>query len=276
MTSFVLRREEAIFGCMKVFMLEHDQPQNDSSEEVFRDNIVGHLMEDILRSYSAGSPDSQAISSSQQEDLEKVASRFLGPSVPFFQFYTDFVALYDGISFSHPLFSLLLLPPTSMRYPLDYRKHLWCDFKHIIRTIRLSPSQVLSADIREYLYPIETEPQVIASYLSSLLQNNAHDFMRFVALHHIASNIWPDLRSVGNVENEERASTMLKSVVHQGSIDLARQVVTYRQTVYDGVLLPPSCFANFDEVRTSRLECVSRWGGLAMTNRLQGLLADTE
>ena len=273
MTPFVLTREEAVFGCMKVFMLEHDQPQNDSSDEVFRDSIVGHFIEDLLHPYSLGSADSRAIYSVQQEDLEKVASRFLGSSVPFFQFYTDFVALYDAISFSHPIFSLLLLPPTSMRYPLDYRKHLWCDFNHVIRTIRVSPLQVLSADVREYLYPIETEPQVIASYLNSLLQNNVHDFMRFVALHHISSNIWPDLRGTGDVENEERASTLLKTVVHQGNIDLVRQVVTYRQTTSENVLLPPSCFSKFEEVRTSRLENVSRWGGQAMINTLRGLFS---
>lgn len=274
MTSLVLTREEAVFGCMKVFMLEHDQPQSDSSDEVFRDNVVGHFMEDILRPYSLGSADSWAISSVRKEDLEKVASRFLGPSVPFFQFYTDFVALYDAISFSHRIFSLLLLPPTSMRYPLDYRKHLWCDFNHVIRTIRVSPLQVLSADVREYLYPIETEPQVIASYLNSLLQNNAHDFMGFVALHHISSNIWPDLRGTGDVENEERASTLLKTVVHQGNIDLVRQVVMYRQTISESVLLPPSCFSKFEEVRTLRLECVLRWGGQAMINRLKGLFSE--
>jgi RNA polymerase II-associated protein 1 len=49
------------------------------------------------------------VPSTSQEDLEKVAARFLSASVAFYQFYTDFVALYDAISFSHSLFGRLLL-----------------------------------------------------------------------------------------------------------------------------------------------------------------------
>jgi RNA polymerase II-associated protein 1 len=40
-----------VFGCMKVFMLEHGQSLNDSAEEVFCDGIVERFMEDILRPY---------------------------------------------------------------------------------------------------------------------------------------------------------------------------------------------------------------------------------
>ncbi|KDR82536.1 hypothetical protein GALMADRAFT_112269 [Galerina marginata CBS 339.88] len=271
-TSFVLTREEAEFGCMKVFMLEHGQPQNDSAEEVFRDSVVERLMEDILRPYTASSPDAHIVSSvSQEGDLERVAARFLGPSVPFFQFYTDFVSLYDAISFSHPLFALLLIPPISMRYLIDYRKHFWCDFNHVVRTIRISPAQVLSADIREYFYPIETDPQIIASYLSSILKENVHDFMRLVALHHIASNIWPDLRDQA-LENEDRASALLKAVVGQASLNVLRDVVRYRQTLSGPILLPPSCFGAIDGVRSSRMELVLRWGGQSVADRLVGLL----
>ncbi|KAF8964260.1 hypothetical protein BDZ97DRAFT_925324 [Flammula alnicola] len=268
MTPFVLTREEAQFGCMKIFMLEHGQPQNDSAEEVFRDNIVNHYMEDILRPYAFGSVDAQTVS---QDDLERVAVGFLGPSVPFFQFYTDFVALYDAISFSHHLFGRLLVPPTSMRYAIDYRKHLWCDFNHVVRTIRVLPSQVLSADIREYLYPIESDPQIIASYLNSLLKDNIHDFMKLVALHHVASNIWPDLREPGSA-NEERASSLLKAVVTQAGIDVLRNVVQYRQTTSGEILLPPSCFEDIGFARADRLEFIARWGGQSMVDRLQGLL----
>jgi hypothetical protein len=54
LTDIILSREEAEFGCMKVFMLEHGQALNDSAEEVFRDGIVERFMEDILRPYVYG------------------------------------------------------------------------------------------------------------------------------------------------------------------------------------------------------------------------------
>ena len=275
LTDFILTREEAEFGCMKVFMLEHGQPQNDSAEEVFRDGIVERFMEDILRPYTYGgfSRSSTTVDSAKHENLEKVAARFLGASVPFFQYYTDFVALYDAISFSHPLFARLLLPPTSMQYAPDYRKHLWCDFNHVVRTIRVLPEQILSSDIREYLYPIETDSQILGSYLSSLLQGQLQEFMRWVALHHVAANIWPDLQENKEIVNEGRASTLFKAVVVQGNDEVVREVVKYRQPrATELVLLPPICFDHSSEVMVSRLECIMRWMGQNTVDRLKGLL----
>ncbi|KAJ3518188.1 hypothetical protein NLJ89_g32 [Agrocybe chaxingu] len=218
LTPFVLSQDDAIFGCMKVMMLEHGQPQNDSSEEVFRDTVVEDLMKSLLDPYAFGSYRMPAPTA--EDDLETVAARYLGPSVPFFQFYTDLVALYDAISFSHPLFAKLLLTPISMRYAQDYRKHLWTDFHHVVRTIRTPAEEVLSADIREYLYPIETDSQIIAAYLSSLLKNSAHEFLWLVALHHVSSNIWPDLQ--GSPSEQNRAITLLKVLAEKGSNDLVR------------------------------------------------------
>ena len=268
-------REEAVFGCMKVFMLEHGQSVNDSAEEVFRDAIVERFMEDILRPYVYGGG---TVPLTRQEDLEKVAARFLGSSVPFYQYYTDFVALYDAISFSHPLFGRLLLPPISMRYAPDYRKHLWCDFNHLVKTIRVLPDQVLSSDIREYLYPIETDPQILGSYLNSLLQGKLQDFTRWIALHHVAANIWSDLQENEEVVNEERASTFLKAVVVRGDDEVVREVVRYRQSsskgAADPLLLPPSCFDphSSEVVVDSRLGFIMRWMGQNMVDRLKGLL----
>lgn len=268
LTDSVLSREEAIMGCMKIFMLEHNQPQNNSAEEVFRDAVVNRLMQDILSYHTHGYIGPQAPS---HGDLEKVAQRFLGSSTPFFQFYTDFVALYDAISFAHPVFGSLLLPPTSMQYPQDYRKHLWVDFNHVLRTVRLPISSVLSSNIRDYLYPIETDSQILAAYLNSLLNDSVHEFTRLVAIHHISANIWPDLRD-SEAENEVRATSLLKAIVNRGGIDTIRQVVQYRQTSPGSVLLPPECFKHMGEANSVRLHCIEKWGGKAMVEKLHGLL----
>ncbi|KAF9478218.1 hypothetical protein BDN70DRAFT_895913 [Pholiota conissans] len=269
MSAFALTREGAVLGCMKIFMLEHDQPHTDSAGEVFRDDVVLRLMTDVLHPYEYGVVSHQT---SLEEDIEKAATKFLGPSVPFFQFYTDFVALYDAISFSHPLFGRLLLPPISMRYALDYRKHLWSDFNHVIRTIRVAPDHVISADIREYLYPLETDSQIIASYLSSLLKGNIHDFVKLIAIHHIASNIWPDLQGWES-RNEERANALLKAVITQGSVHVVREIVQYCQVTIGKPLVPPTCFISLSaHARTQRLDFVFCVGGQSMVDRLRGLL----
>ncbi|KAF8993508.1 hypothetical protein BDQ17DRAFT_1368247 [Cyathus striatus] len=273
--DFVLSREEMVFACMKIFMLEHGQPQNDSAEEVFRDAVVSQLMEDLVAPYTFGVAEklrSKApafdIPAAKKENIEQVAVRFLGPSVPFYQYYTDFVALYDAISFSHPLFARFLLFPTSMCYPLDYRKHLWNDFNHLLRTIRTPFDQVISGDLREYLYPVENDPQLIASYLRAVLKNDLQGFAHLVSLHHISSNIWPDQEA--EHYTEERSNKLLKAIVGQGSNEVIRQVVLYQQSRGGSLRQSPLSYDSA-KIRDTRLDYIKRWGDKSLVERLDGL-----
>jgi hypothetical protein len=274
LSSLVLSRQEAIFRCMQIFMLEHGQPQNDSTEEVYRDAVVGRCMENILQVYMSGRRPSFP-SLPNEEDIEQVAARFLGPSVPFFQFYVDFVALYDSVSFSHPLFANLLLPPTAMKYAQDYRKHLWCDFGHILRTVQTSPEKIISADLREYLYPVETYSQILNAYLNLLLKDNLREFPRFLAVHHLACNVWPDLVENGKPD-EQSAGAILKAVLQQGGNEVVRSLMRYRQIRLGSegtVLLPPECFEGLDEQAARlRKDCVTRWGGPNLLSKIDALL----
>jgi len=262
LTDFLLSREEATFGCMKVFMLEHGQLHADSTNEVFRDHIVGQLMDDILKPHTVSairgsSASDPVVCAASTGDLEKVAATFLGQT-PFFQYYTDFVSLYDAVSFSHALFARLLLPPTSMRYAIDYRKHLWNDFGHVVKTIRTPVDQVICADIGEYLWPIERDPQMIGAYLRSILKEDTQGFVRLMALHHVAANIW--LRDEEGW-SDERASKLLRTIVGQGSHRIVRDIVRYYQTTGADILEPPECFGILSEgERACRLHCATRWG----------------
>jgi hypothetical protein len=191
--------------------------------------------------------------------------------VPFYQFYTDFVALYDGISFSHPQFARLLLPPTSMRYPSDYRKLLWDDLGHVLRTVRLSPDQVLANDIKEYLWPIEQDLQIIRAYLRVIVKHPLSNFPRLLAIHHIACSIWPDLRQ-DHEAPDEKGKNLLLAIVNMGSNETVREVVTYYQ-LQDGIALPPRCFEPDGLRKKLRLECVEKWGSRPLLERLGGLLS---
>lgn len=266
--NFVITREETVFACMKVFMLEHEQPQSDSAE-VFRDGLVEKFMDELLAPFTAAAVSHTSSSFDASKiggDLEKVATRFLGVSTPFYQYYTDFVALYDSISFSHPLFARLLLPPTSMRYPPDYRKHLWGDFGHVIRTVQTPIEQVVTGDLREYLWPVETDVSMLASYLQALIKNPLGDFMRFVAVHHVAHNLWPDLHGT---KESDRTSRLLKTIVEQGGGAVVREVLRYRQIGRDQpLLLPPACFAQDGDWKTSRVLFIGRYLGEEMQSRL--------
>jgi hypothetical protein len=289
---------ETVFGCMKVFMLEHEQQNGDSTQEVFRDAIVDGLLEDLLSPFSANvsepkvSHPRSSNERSKAEDLECVAVRFLGSGTPFYQYYTDFVHLYDAISFGNPTFSKLLLVPTSMDYPIDYRKFLWGDYGHVLRSVRTGTIDVLLSSpshFSSYLWPIEKDPHVVGCFMRALFKAGtlvSDGFLRFVAVHHVASSIWEDLsqRSSANVEQGGQGSRMLKAVVDQGSLDVVREVVTYRQNLEEGkpLLLPPRCFGwdgasgetgeGAVDWKTKRLEFVGRVGGDSLVERLRPLL----
>ncbi|KAJ7157145.1 hypothetical protein C8R46DRAFT_1004009 [Mycena filopes] len=285
--NFVLTREEAVFGCMKVFMLEHGQAHEEASVEVFRDPVVSRFVDELLAPFTVsksvdassttGPPTSPVVPSpppQTQPDLEEVATRFLGPSTPFYQYYTDFVALYDAISFAHPTFARLLLPPTSMRYAPDYRRHLWNDFAHVLRSVRTEPGDVLSGDLGEYLWPVDTDAQMLGAYVRALVKDGGaiHGFLRLVATHHVACSIWPDLRGgVGGEPGEERGEKLLRVVVDQGGPEIVREVAMYQQGRSGRVEVPPRCFDLSEEVKASRLAYIRRLGGTVLP-RLEALL----
>ncbi|KAI0823962.1 hypothetical protein BC628DRAFT_1323797 [Trametes gibbosa] len=268
---FLMSREEIVFGCMKVFMLEHGQQQSTSQEEVYRDTIVERFMTDLLAPFTASASENTlrtpppSIHSSDSIDV--VAKRLLGSAVPFYQWYTDFVGLYDSISFAHPLFARLLLPPLSMRYPVDYRKYLWADFNHVMRTIRVSPEAVITGSVAEYLWPVETDADVIGAYIRALVKGPLDGFVRLIAVHHVACRVWPDLGSDG----EDKAAKLLQAVVDQGGHDVVRDIVHYRQNREGTILLPPTCFEQQGDWKAPRLEFAEKVGG-GLGERLKKLL----
>ena len=298
--TWALGFSETVFGCTKVFMLEHEQQNDYSTREVFRDAIIDGLLVDLLSPFCADGlelnvtyPDLMSEGECEEEDLETVAARFLGPGTPFYQYYTDFVHLYDAISFGHPVFGKLLLVPTSMRYPIDYRKFLWGDYGHVLRGVRVRAADVLlssGSQFSNYLWPIERDPHVVGYFLRALFKTGTlvpDGFLRFVAVHHVASGIWEDLTYLrgtgvqgggkGSEWDEAKATELLKAVVDQGPPDVLREVVTYRQNLEEGkpVLLPPRCFDQGElsgEVGERRLEFVRGAGGDSLVERLRPLV----
>ncbi|KAI0671182.1 hypothetical protein C8Q78DRAFT_974610 [Trametes maxima] len=271
LNTFLMSREEIAFGCMKVFMLEHGQQQDDSQEEVFRDTTVERFMEDLLVPFSASASEktlhTPPPSIHASDSIDIVAKRFLGSAVPFYQWYTDFVGLYDAISFAHPTFARLLLPPLSMRYPVDYRKYLWADYNHVMRTIRVPPEAVITGSIAEYLWPVETDVEVVGAYLKALVKGSLDGFVRLVAVHHVACRIWPDLGS----DTEEKAQKLLQAIVGQGNLEVVRDVVLYRQNRQGNILLPPACFEQQGDWRGARLAFAVKCGEM-YRERLKTLL----
>ncbi|KAF8333505.1 uncharacterized protein EI90DRAFT_3121852 [Cantharellus anzutake] len=270
---------ETVFACMKIFMLEHDQRQGDSSDEVFRDKFVSKSMLSLLsHSKLVSRP-----SAKELHNLELVSRNFLGPSTPFFQFCTDFIMLYDALSFADPVFASLLIPPLSMEYPYDYRRLLWVDFSHILYTIRTDTSHPTIRDIGDYLWPVETNGDVMNAYVNILCESGqralSDGILRFIALHHTACYIWPDMMTLGDASpptwNEPKAQKLfmlLLSAPHE----TMRQMVFYRQEGRGQTLAPPACFGvgimmGSTLWEQNRRDLALRWGGDKSSDRIRAL-----
>ncbi|WRT69287.1 uncharacterized protein IL334_006271 [Kwoniella shivajii] len=207
-----LDRARLIFNLMKIHMLEHGQTGSNIQDEaeVFRDPFVSQLMSDTIskltnpssiqcQSQSRLSSDSQV--KHEEIDhiaaLEKVSLNFLGSGVPFYQFYIDFVALYESISFSDTLFTQLLLSPLTMDYPPDYRRLIWNDHSTSLKGMRIDTSQIpliTAQGIRAYFDPPEQDQEILTCYARALTNQwiikKRNEFLYNVAIHHLSELFW--------------------------------------------------------------------------------------
>lgn len=135
---------------MNIFLLEQvDARMVTSSEAVFRDPQITHLASQALTSTSS-------------------LSQPLAVDPQFYQIYTDFLGLYDSMSLGHPVFSALLLPPVLdiKNYPVDFRRLLFVDYGHVLRTIESPlPTGFSFADT-----PVEDNDTLLGSYLAAMVQ----------------------------------------------------------------------------------------------------------
>ncbi|KAI5998066.1 hypothetical protein EDD15DRAFT_2363892 [Pisolithus albus] len=340
--AYALGPAEIVFACMRVCMLEHGVGGGasgmDSSAEVFRDDAVEKLMGWLLDPFAPkrlptpppSPPPTVACTETTtdllpiltpQNYLELASQTYLRQThTPFYQFYTDLVALYSAVSFAHPVFGALLLPPLAMRYPSDYRRLVWCEagdgssatagvgdgvgaVTEVVRTVRLDLERVVCCglgwpgsncspafpDVREYLYPVESDGRILGAYLQALLagRNAPQGFLRLVAVHHIACTVWPDLRRLWQTAEDgpngveagvDRSAVtgftppsdpsqssgslvgpkLLRLLLNRGDALAVREVLLYRQSPGGAFLWPPSCFEGSlgDADRAERVEHV--------------------
>ncbi|QRV77229.1 RNA polymerase II-associated protein rba50 [Ceratobasidium sp. AG-Ba] len=269
---------EIVFGCMRVFMLEHGQPHDDSSSEIFRDIHVDSLMRTLLSIVSLGATkDSKQI---EPSPLEIAAGPHLS-NQPFYQFYTDLIALYDAVSFAHPTFSRILLPPLSMNYAIDYRRHFWGDYGHIIRSVQTELPDVPSGSLKEWLWPRDTNEEMIGWYLKALMKGGVTGFLRFVAVHHLATSLWPDLNGVDdpkspaslgpNPQDMDRTRIVIGAIVHQAGPALFSAIALYDQG-QDVIVTYPECWEGRSltiERRKRRLDWAVSLCGERVRGRLE-------
>ncbi|OXC69689.1 hypothetical protein AYX13_01858 [Cryptococcus neoformans] len=261
-----LGRNRLLFNLMKVFMLEHgQQTQTPTSEgEVFRDSQVAQgmtrLMEHLTNPLAAGVK--YPVSS-----LETVALPFLTAGVPFFQFYTDFLALYEAISFSDMIFTQLLLPPLAMSYPSDYRKLLWNDHSTALRGMRVRLHQVPLEDgtgLDSYFAPKETSNEVLSGYARALTRGwvveDRNEFLFRVASHHLAELFW---RGVEEAKESHRVGLMV-GILSTGTDGLVKRLLEWDLETRGERVVGP-------QEKQKRKEAVGKLTGTKGSKRVESL-----
>ncbi|GJJ07539.1 hypothetical protein Clacol_001741 [Clathrus columnatus] len=250
----VMAGSETIFTCMKVFMLEDDQGQLETGE-VYRDPFVEECLSKLLSPFTLRNANKQTTDFTSGS-LELASRSYLGKRIPFYQFYTNFLALYDSISFSHPLFAKLLLPPLSSSYPRDYRKLFFGDYAHVVPTIRTEPADILSSGIEEYLWPIEQDRQILGFFMNVLFKYSVHGFLRWFIIHHLSANIWSDMHPTLEDFNPNYSARLLRAIFSQDKMDTVKNMVLYHQTRAN-LITPPQCYQpdpKIIEIRKNLLE----------------------
>lgn len=132
--------------------------------------------------------------------------------------------------------------------------------------------RVIVGDAREFLWPIKSDPQVVSAQFRALSKGTLYDFVRFVATHHVAGNIWPDMRSTG-AGDYEGSGRLLKVVMHQAPTEIVRDVVHHYQEQI-GPVHPTSEGPDQlrSDLRECRIEFVRKLGDDDLMQRVEGFL----
>ncbi|KAI9566216.1 hypothetical protein HD554DRAFT_2174673 [Boletus coccyginus] len=309
--GFVHGAAEVVFTCMRVCMLEHGVGVGTGGVgmevEVFRDAGVEQLMTWLLEPFTVrGGAGLPHVVTSRACTLEDASAPYLG-STPFYQFYTDLVALYGAVSFGHPTFAALMVTPLAMHYAVDYRRALWCGGDGVSSSPSSGPGDGVRSvcipiedavctvggggDPREYLCPIERDVEVLGAYVAALVSRDRgglEGLLRLVAVHHVACTVWEDTdvgagedettRKVTEAEakrREEMRARLLKTVLVRGEADAVRDVVLYRQRSQGVFVWPPTCYQageDDDGWREARLAFVRQVVGGGAAERVGALL----
>lgn len=272
-----LRAPLLVYDMIKVFMLEKDNTTAgtvNAEVDLFRDEVVQTLMRDLLRPIAIASLPTQRVrgeASVERETMESVSSAV--SSAPFYQLYTDLIGLYDSISLSDEIFTLVLLPPLAMSYPIDYRRLLWSDYSHLLKPIKLSVGEAIAdrADdgaLASYLFPPETNESLLLAYADALGTGKVEPgglFMELIAVHHVSTAIFD-----ANSSNQILARKLAQAIVVLGKGELTRRLLSYEQVRADGeeLRMPPACFVAEDRWKVRR----DRLGALVGQEHLDKLL----
>ncbi|KAH9013539.1 hypothetical protein EDB85DRAFT_2158122 [Lactarius pseudohatsudake] len=134
-----------------------------------------------------------------------------------------------------PTFTWSKNPRTSKRRTSKRRvpRLVYDDTAHVLGTVGTPVEPVIGGVAGTFLWPAEQAPERRA-------RAPIEGFVHWMAVHHVAANIWPDLcEDPPSAIADERGRKLLEALVIQGEHTVVREVTLYWQRREGTVALPP-------------------------------------
>ena len=105
------------------------------------------------------------------------------------EFYNQMLNQFQAVSYGDQLFSMFICLPAAVSQPALFRKSLWLERQELVKSITLKKEHFQEKIFEAFLYPFETELELVVSYFQCIILGYIHkkvqSFMYEVAVHHI-------------------------------------------------------------------------------------------
>lgn len=82
--------------------------------------------------------------------------------------FIAFLEQFAATSYGDGTFGALLMIPLAMKYDVKWRKMVWSEHASVLRFITCTTQQFIGGSLDDYLYPIESDTDLLDSYVECL------------------------------------------------------------------------------------------------------------
>lgn len=243
-------------------------PNDHNAQSIFDDEVACRLIMKSISPFQSKTRRSDDLDACPDKKLHVAKAKQLSKDdeMELYSIFTDILGIYDSSSFANPVFSILLIPFCDMRHSIDFRRLLFKDYVHILTHLQVGLDDIIildtdSPDIRSYLYPIETDGDMITIFTQliserSPIKRETHPFLYLYLVHHVSSLIWC---STLTVDHQPKLPACLLTMILSQCIDqVICDVLGYSQKSLqvekapEELIQPPSCYQSVDEGQLSQ------------------------
>ncbi|KAK9496533.1 hypothetical protein O3M35_013193 [Rhynocoris fuscipes] len=131
----------------------------------------------------------------------------------FYDFYREVLEQFAFSSYCDRVFGQYILIPLQQRHNIKYKKLVWSEMSAVLRSLSTPTNYV---NMKDYLEPLETDPDLLMIYIRSLATGRIRDIwcpvLFTVAVHHVSSYV--------NEKSDNFAKILQNKITNLGNQDL--------------------------------------------------------